>query len=160
MFREIKYIIDQPNSGISVEKYLRSLGYTGQSITDIKKMSESVLVGNVWVHMTHRLIEGDELVIRITETDVSENIVPVNLPFPVVYEDDDLVVVNKPAGMPIHPSLNNYDNSLANAAAHYYVNQGEEYVFRCINRLDRDTSGLTILAKHSVAAGILYKQME
>ena len=65
------------------------------------------------------------------------------------------MVINKPAGMPIHPSMNNYYNSLANALAYYFEQQNCPFVFRCINRLDRDTSGLTIVAKHYVSAGML-----
>ena len=57
--------------------------------------------------------------------------------------------------MPIHPSLNNYENTLANGVADYYQQKGEAYVFRCMNRLDRDTTGLTILAKHMLSAAIL-----
>ena len=72
-----------------------------------------------------------------------------------MYEDEDLLVINKPAGMPIHPSLHNYDNSLGNALAWYFKKQGKPFVFRCINRLDRDTSGLTIVAKHMVSGAIL-----
>ena len=65
------------------------------------------------------------------------------------------MVINKPAGMPIHPSMNNYYNSLANGLASYIAQQNCPFVFRCINRLDRDTSGLTIIAKHYVSAGML-----
>ena len=64
-------------------------------------------------------------------------------------------MVNKPAGMPIHPSLNNYTNSLANGLAWYYLQQEKPFIFRCCNRLDRDTSGLTVVAKHLVSASIL-----
>ena len=64
----------------------------------------------------------------------------------IVYEDEDILVVNKPADMPIHPSINNYENTLANAVAYYYKKQGETFIFRCINRLDRDTTGLLIIA--------------
>ena len=66
-----------------------------------------------------------------------------------------MVVINKPAGMPIHPSMNNYTNSLANGLAWYYQQQGKSFIFRCCNRLDRDTSGLTVVAKHLVSASIL-----
>ena len=65
------------------------------------------------------------------------------------------MVINKPAGMPIHPSMGNYDNTVANALAWYFQEQGVPFVFRCINRLDRDTSGLTLIAKHYISAGIL-----
>lgn len=77
------------------------------------------------------------------------------LPLDIIYEDEDLMVINKPAGMPIHPSMNNYYNSLANGLAYYFAQQNCPFVFRCINRLDRDTSGLTIIAKHYVSAGML-----
>ena len=82
------------------------------------------------------------------------------LPVSVVYEDDDLMVINKPAGMPIHPSRNNPDNSLGNALVWLYQKRGEPFVFRCINRLDRDTSGLTIVAKNMVSAAILGRMVQ
>ena len=66
-------------------------------------------------------------------------------------------MINKPAGMPVHPSMGNHDNSLANALMYYFNSQGLSFVFRCINRLDRDTTGLTIVAKHALASGILGK---
>ena len=65
------------------------------------------------------------------------------------------MVINKPAGMSIHPSMNNYENSLGNALAYYFAMQNKAFIFRCINRLDKDTSGLTIIAKHMVSAGML-----
>ena len=61
--------------------------------------------------------------------------------------------------MPIHPSMNNYYNSLANALAYYFQEQGKPFIFRCSNRLDRDTSGLTIISKHLVSASILAQQV-
>ena len=73
----------------------------------------------------------------------------------IVYEDEDIMVINKPADMPIHPSLNNYYNSLANGLAWYFEKQNKPFIFRCVNRLDRDTSGLTLIAKHMLSAGIL-----
>lgn len=66
-----------------------------------------------------------------------------------------ILVINKPAGMPIHPSMKNYYNSLANALAWYYQDQGKPFIFRCSNRLDRDTSGLTVISKHLVSASIM-----
>lgn len=65
------------------------------------------------------------------------------------------MVLNKPAGMPIHPSQNNRENTLGNALAWYFASQNRPFVFRCINRLDKDTSGLTIVAKHIISAGML-----
>ena len=111
--------------------------------------------------MNYRLQANQELVIHIQEKNTNEHIIPVKLPFPIIYEDEDIVVINKPSNMPIHPSQNNYENTLANAAAYYYeVEQNTPFTFRCINRLDRDTTGLTILAKNMYSANILASYMQ
>jgi len=65
------------------------------------------------------------------------------------------MVVDKPADMPVHPAINNFDNTLANGIAYYFAKKNQHFVFRCINRLDRDTSGLLIVAKHRLSASIL-----
>ena len=83
---------------------------------------------------------------------------PVFIKLDIKYEDEDIVVVNKPSDMPIHPSLNNYENSMANALMYYY--RDKNFVFRCINRLDRDTTGLSVVAKHFLSAGILNTFMQ
>ena len=92
---------------------------------------------------------------RIRETDRSEKIPAVNIPFRIIYEDEDILVVDKPAGLPMHPSMKNYHYSLANGLVWYYQQQKEAFIFRCANRLDRDTSGLTVVAKHMLSANIL-----
>ena len=111
------------------------------------------------VHMNEYVYAGDRLKVLIRETEQSEKILPVELPFPVVYEDEDLVVVNKPPGMPIHPSIRHYDNTLGNAAAWYFKDRDDKFVYRCINRLDKDTTGLTIIAKNPLAGHLLQEQM-
>ena len=118
-------------------------------------MPKSILVNGVHYYMRQELSAGDHLQVRICETQNSEKIPPTKLPLDIIYEDEDLLVLNKPAGMPIHPSLNNYTNSIANALAYYFQSQGKPFIFRCCNRLDRDTSGLTIVSKHLVSGSIL-----
>ena len=155
MNRTISYDIDSHSEGLRVEQFLRRKGYSAQNFSTIKRMPESILVNGVHYYMKQTLKAGDRLLVRIQETESSRNIPPVCAPLSIVYEDEDLIVVNKPAGMPIHPSLNNYTNSLANALAWYYQQQGKPFIFRCCNRLDRDTSGLTVVAKHLVSGNIL-----
>lgn len=155
MNRLITYHISESESGMPVDAFLRRKGYSRKNLTALKKMPESILVNQIWKHMTYQLSRGDILSVHIQEPGISEKIPPVKLPLDILYEDEDLLVVNKPAGMPIHPSLNNYYNSLANALAWYFKEQNLPFIFRCTNRLDRDTSGLTIIAKHMVSSGIL-----
>ena len=155
MNRNIDYIIDEDSAGLRVEQFLRRKRYSGQNLSEIKRMPKSILVNGVHYYMRQELAAGDHLQVRICETQSSEKIPPTNLPLDIIYEDEDILVLNKPAGMPIHPSLNNYTNSIANALAYYFQSQGKPFIFRCCNRLDRDTSGLTIVSKHLVSGSIL-----
>lgn len=155
MNRNIDYIIDEDSAGLRVEQFLRRKRYSGQNLSEIKRMPKSILVNGVHYYMRQELSTGDHLQVRICETQNSEKIQPTKLPLDIIYEDEDLLVLNKPAGMPIHPSLNNYTNSIANALAYYFQSQGKPFIFRCCNRLDRDTSGLTIVSKHLVSGSIL-----
>ena len=155
MNRNIDYIIDEDSAGLRVEQFLRRKRYSGQNLSEIKRMSKSILVNGVHYYMRQELSTGDHLQVRICETQNSEKIPSTKLPLDIIYEDEDLLVLNKPAGMPIHPSLNNYTNSMANALAYYFQSQGKPFIFRCCNRLDRDTSGLTIVSKHLVSGSIL-----
>ena len=155
MNRNIDYIIDEDSAGLRVEQFLRRKRYSGQNLSEIKRMPKSILVNGVHYYMRQELSKGDHLQVRLCVTKNSEKIPPTNLPLNIIYEDEDILVLNKPAGMPIHPSLNNYTNSMANALAYYFQSQGKPFIFRCCNRLDRDTSGLTIVSKHLVSGSIL-----
>lgn len=155
MNRNIDYIINEDSAGLRVEQFLRRKRYSGQNLSEIKRMPKSILVNGVHYYMRQELSTGDHLQVRICETQNSEKIPPTKLPLDIIYEDEDLLVLNKPDGMPIHPSLNNYTNSMANALAYYFQSQGKPFIFRCCNRLDRDTSGLTIVSKHLVSGSIL-----
>lgn len=155
MERKIDYLVIASDAGLRAEQYLRRKGYSYQNLTQLKKMPESILINGVRAYMRTQLAAGDILTVHIRENESSPNIPPVPLPLDIVYEDEDLIIVNKPAGMPTHPSLNNYRNSLANALMYYFEQQGKPFIFRCTNRLDRDTSGLTVIAKHLVSSSIL-----
>ena len=160
MKRSIDYQITDNEDGKTIVQLLKELGYSSSNIASIKRMPENTILNGSFVHMNHPLHTGDKLVINITENASSDKIVPINIPLNIVYEDQDIVVINKPPGMPIHPSLNHYEYSLANGLAYYYAVQDKPFVFRCSNRLDRDTSGLTVVAKHLVAASILSDQVK
>ncbi|MEZ3471125.1 MAG: RluA family pseudouridine synthase [Schaedlerella sp.] len=155
MNRTIVYLISEAEHNLRIEQYLRRRGYSRQNLTELKKLPDSIQVNRDRCILKKILSAGDELVVRIRETECSEKIPAVNIPFQIIYEDEDILVVNKPAGLPMHPSMKNYRYSLANALVWYYQQQNEPFIFRCANRLDRDTSGLTVVAKHMVSANIL-----
>lgn len=155
MRRTLEYRIEANWQNTTIKYFLKTKGYSTQNLIALKKYPEGILLNGQAAHVNQALTAGDILTIHVIEDSPSEKITPVELPLDIVYEDEDLMVINKPAGMPIHPSMNHYDNSVANALVWYFEKQGIPFVFRCINRLDRDTSGLTIIAKHMISAGIL-----
>lgn len=135
--------------------FLKEQGFSSAVITHLKRTENGILLNGKWAYVKDILHTGDELTIQLIENETSENIVPVNLPLEIVYEDEDLLVINKAADTPIHPSQGNYDNTLANAVAYYFQQKGDTFTYRCINRLDRDTTGLLIIAKHMYSASLL-----
>lgn len=155
MERTLDYKITSEYEGIKISLFLRNMEYSMQNLVELKKMHESVILNGKWVHMNEKLKAGDILTIHINETEISKKIPPVEHHLNIVYEDEDIIVINKPANMPIHPSMDNYENSLANALAFYYMQQGKPFIFRCTNRLDKDTSGLTVVSKHMLSGNIM-----
>ena len=156
MERQILYTIDKDYKSIS--DFLKSKGYTSSNIVELKKYENGIVLNGTWAYINQKPAILDRLLVRVCEYKKSENILPVFIKLDIKYEDEDIVVVNKPSDMPIHPSLNNYENSMANALMYCY--RDKNFVFRCINRLDRDTTGLTVVAKHFLSAGILNTSMQ
>lgn len=157
--RILEYVITTESEGMKISEFLTGRGYSTSLKTQLKKNIDCVVLNGEPGFINRRLTAGDVLKITIIETESSEKIPPVDIPIDIVYEDEDIVVVNKPYGMPIHPSMKNYENTLGNAMAYRYRIEGEHYVYRCINRLDKDTTGLTIIAKNMLAACVLYDEM-
>ena len=155
MKRTFTYIIPTEYDGLTLLSFLKDKKYSSQIITHLKHTEKGILLNGEWGRVRDILHTNNELIIQLIEEDSSENIVPVKLPLDIVYEDEDILVVNKAANTPIHPSQGNYDNTLANAVAYYYEQKGEIFTYRCINRLDRDTTGLLIIAKHMYSASLL-----
>ena len=160
MNRIFEYTISPTDAPCTVGEFLKQKGYSRQIIIHLKKTEHGILRNGVWAYVRTQLFPGDSLKITLVEEGASENILPVPIEPEIVYEDEDFVVVNKPFDMPVHPSIHNYDNTLANAMAYYYQQQGETFIFRCINRLDRDTTGLLILAKNALSASLLSTAMK
>ena len=159
MKRIFFYTITAPDSEQRIYDFLCHHGYSRHIRTWLKQHPGSVRLNGKEALFYFPIKTGDLIEITLEEEQPSENIVPVCLPLHIIYEDEDLMVIDKPADMPVHPSIGNYENTLANAVAWYFQQQNTPFVFRCINRLDRDTTGLLILAKN-MSGAILSDQMK
>lgn len=155
MKKTLTYRIDSTTDHQTIEQLLRSLGYSKNLLIFLRNAPQGITVDGVPAYTTHLLNAGECLTIQLIETDSSHNIVPVPMELNIVYEDEDILVICKDANVPIHPSQGNYDCTLANGIAYHYQQKGEPFVYRAINRLDRDTTGLLIIAKHRLSASIL-----
>ncbi|MCR4998770.1 MAG: RluA family pseudouridine synthase [Lachnospiraceae bacterium] len=154
MNREINYNIAKEYE--SIHAFFTEHHYPRGLVAALKR-NPLVILNDAPAMAYYPLHIGDVLRIILPPEAVysSEQILPTEVPLDIRYEDEDLLVINKPAGMSIHPSLHHYEDSLANAVAGYYQKQGTSIVFRCVNRLDKNTTGLTIIAKNQLASAVL-----
>ncbi|MDY3918629.1 MAG: RluA family pseudouridine synthase [Candidatus Limivivens sp.] len=155
MERIFEYLITEKENGLRVADFLRSRGYSHHILTTLKKSDDGICLNGVRCYATAFLKPLDRLTVILREETPSERIQPVPMDLKIVYEDPDLLVVDKPADTPTHPSFQNHGNTLANGLAWYFQEQKIPFVYRCINRLDRDTTGLLIIAKHMLSGSIL-----
>ena len=155
MKRIFQYPITSTENGVKIYEFLKKQGYSKTVLTHVRKTPNGILLNNIPSFSSVRLHEGDHLQITVTDETSSQQILPVPVPIHIVYEDEDLLILNKEANQPIHPSIHNFENTVANGLAWYFSQKEEPFVYRCINRLDRDTTGLLIVAKNMLSAAIL-----
>ena len=146
--RKYEYIIGAAENGMEVGRLLRSKGYSRASITRLK-YGGGLLLDGKHIRTVDRVREGSILSVIFTEdTDAVPN---PGLDAPILYDDDDLVVFNKPAGIPVHRSNGHNDDTLENLFAALFP----ETAFHAVSRLDRNTSGIVIAAKNKFVASKL-----
>lgn len=160
MERKLKYRIEETNDGKSIGTFLKEKEYSRGVLIELKKTKIGIRKNGIWAGVNEVLHIGDTLDICLVGESASGNIIPIKGSLDILFEDEDLLIVNKAYDTPIHPSVNNYDNTLANYIAYYFQEKNKSYVFRCINRLDRDTTGVTIIAKNLLSAGILSNRVK
>lgn len=147
--------VTEEYNGMQLGQFLRRvLGFSTKMIKHLKFEENGILVNGTHVTVRHTLQSGDRLSLA-TEDRESAPIEPIDLPLRILYEDADIVVPAKPTNMPTHPSCDHHDDTVANALAFRYRQSATPFVFRPINRLDRNTSGLLLVARNRVAAGKL-----
>lgn len=157
MLRKFTYIISDVDDCVFVRLFLLKKGYQSKIISMLKRTENGILVNGRHTFTNYVLCIGDRLEIFIIDEVSSEKIEPENLPIDIVFEDEDILVVNKAEGMPVHTSQGHFHGTLANAVMFHF--KGQDFTFRCVNRLDKDTSGLLIIAKNRLSSAILSNMM-
>lgn len=156
----MRYLIDKTSQNIMIKDFLRKNHISSNLIKRLKKLPDGILVNSNHQNVTYILKEYDILEINIDDfaNDTNKHLEPKNIPIEIIYEDENITVINKPSNMPTHESLNNRGNSLANALMFRY--KEKPYVFRATNRLDKDTSGVVITANNRFYASLLSNKIK
>ncbi len=121
-----------------------------------------VKVNGADVKPNYKVHPGDNINVYLTQPPKDEEVVPENIPLNIVFEDEHLMVINKPAGMVVHPAYQNWSGTLVNALAYHFTNlpemKGNDGRPGLVHRIDKDTSGLLVIAKTEKAMNGLAKQ--
>ena len=153
--KALNFTVENISECMKISDYMkRRLGFSSSLITKVK--FGGVRLNGEVVTMRATVKDGDTISVTFPKEE-SENVEPIAIPLDILYEDEHILAVNKPADMPTHPSRGNHLPTLANAVAAYL---GSPFVFRAINRLDRGTSGIVIIAKNPYSAARLGQAMK
>lgn len=158
--RRLELEITQNNVGARVDTLLRKhLLLSGTVIRRMKWLEDGILVDGKRVNTRFVPQMGQVLSVRLTDPERTSGVVPTPGELDIIYEDEDLVVLNKAAGVSVHPGPGHYDDTLGNFLVHYYNQNDQQADFHPVHRLDRGTSGLLVAAKHPHAQERLKQQL-
>ncbi len=147
-------------AGAEVNTLLRrTLGLSGTVLRRIKWLEDGITLDGVRVNVRVRVREGQTLAVRLTDPRPASGVVPAPGPLDIVYEDGDLIVLNKAPGVLVHPGHGHFDDTLGNFLMYHYKECGDESDFHPVHRLDKGTSGLLAVAKHPHAQEKLKRQL-
>ena len=156
---EFEYTIENTNF-LNVKDVLKNyFGISSRLLLKLKK-NNSVYLNNSICTLNDLVSVGDTVSFCLSYEEDNSNIVATNIPLNIVYEDECLLIINKPPNIAIHPSMLHYDNSLSNGVKYYFNLIGLHKKIRPVNRLDRNTSGLVVFAKNEYVQEFLIKEMQ
>lgn len=159
MEQQLRYIVPPEYHETSLQTFLRKgCGMSSRTVVKTKQRENGMLVDGKPFRTIDRVKAGQEVLLTLPVDEVT--VEPIPLPLDIRYEDEDILLINKPAGLAVHPSAGLPGPTLANAVVAYYQNNGQNLSFRPLNRLDKNTSGLLLAAKNRHIAYALTKQTE
>ena len=160
MSRRLELPVTAELAGIKVDTLLKKhLGLSGTVVRRVKWLDDGILLDGMRVTTACRPAAGQVLSVRVADPDGQGDMVPTPGPLDIVYEDGDLLVLNKAPGVLVHPGPGHYSDTLCNYIAWYYKKAGISADVHPVQRLDKGTSGLLVVAKHPHAQEVLKEQL-
>lgn len=158
-YEPILYKIQPQDEGMILKNIMqRRMGISRKLLSRLKMTEQGVMLNGQHVYVSVKVQAGDLLEIRM-EREQSDDILPQPQQIDVIYEDQHLLIVNKKAGIIVHPTSGHYTDTLANGVVHYWQERGEKFRFRPVHRLDQDTSGVLAIAKNPYVHQHISEQM-
>lgn len=156
---KLEFLVPTEKQGWNVRDFLRASGVSSTAIRAVKYEPNGIMRNGEKIHTNQNVNASDTIILNfLNEKDTS--VIPQKIPLEIVYESKNVMVVNKPANMAIHPTLGYTDGTLANAFCGLMQARNTRMPFRAINRLDKNTSGLVLLALNSVSVNSLAKSVK
>ena len=150
----LRYAVPPENEGCKLGLFLRMQGVTAGLIKSVKYDGDGFYADDQPIR-TNEPIHAGQCIRFALPPEQETSVTPQPVPFSIAYEDDFAAVLNKPAGIAVHPTLNYPDGTLANGWLYHLQQRGESGIFRPVNRIDKNTSGLVLCAKNAFAAPLL-----
>lgn len=157
---KLTYTVKQNDTYMTLKEVLKAYFKISDRLLLKLKKNDKILLNSEITYMHHPVKGNDIIEVFLDLEEDNSNIVPTKMDLDIIYEDESYIVVNKPAGIPIHPSMEHYEDSLSNGIKYYFDEIGLKKKIRPINRLDRNTSGLVIFAKNEYIQERLIEQMK
>lgn len=154
-----EFLVSEEWADLTIEELFKQTWEAPKKLTHQFRMDKRVKVNHIPANWTVPLAKGDRLQINFFE-DLEDEVTPRYFEIEILFEDDHLLVVNKPAGIDTHPNETGQSNTLLNGIAYYLQMNGQPTWVRHVHRLDRDTTGAILFAKHPLAVAILDKMLE
>lgn len=149
------------NKDVSIKQILKEKLRVSENLVVKLKKNNKIFINNSPVYISHKIFLGDILTVDLDFNENSDNIIPnKNINLDIIFEDEYMLVINKPAGIPVHPSISHFNDSLSNGVKYYFNSKGINKKIRPVNRLDKDTSGIVIFAKSEYIQEFLVQEMK
>lgn len=157
---KLEYVVNKITRYENVKQVLKEEFLISDRLIVKLKNSKQIFLNNAPTFVNQKLKTGDKIFVDLDFEETSDSIVPTEIDLDILYEDDGLLIVNKPPFMPVHPSMDHFEDSLSNGIKYYFNSIGLKRKIRPVNRLDKNTSGIVIFAKNEYMQECLIKQME
>ena len=157
---KLEYIVKSTDNGKLIKDILSSSLKISHRLLITLKRENALFLNGMPCYVYKEASNGDKITVSFDYEEDNSNIISKEFPLDIIYEDECLLIINKPAGIPVHPSILHYEDSLSSGVKFYFDKIGLKKKIRPVTRIDKNTSGIVVFAKNEYIQECLIKQMK